>query len=86
MHHHACEQPPADGSLVCGRCAEKKEKWRGEWEQQQTVVQADVVLGAAAAEPAAKGKRGPKRIKATHVHQVYKYRCCAAIATHPLMV
>ena len=48
LHHHACEQPPENGSLTCGRCVELKETWRREWEQQQPtvqVVQATAVLG-----------------------------------------
>ena len=52
QHHHACELPPEDGSLVCGRCVELKENWRREREQQQPtvqVVQATAVLGGGGA-------------------------------------
>lgn len=32
-----------------------------------------------------KGRRGPARVVPTHVHQVYKLRCCAAAPAHSLL-
>ena len=90
QHHHACELPPEDGSLVCGRCVELKENWRRGWEQQQPtvqVVQATAVLGGGGGTKKEKGRRGPARVVPTHVHQVYKLRCsgCAAAPAHSLL-
>ena len=81
--HKGCQQQPeemAEGydGYRCCRCEVMREEWHKEWELQQPPPPKVVAAVAIPDTAGEKKRRGPIALARSHVHQMYKLRCCAA--------